>query len=54
MPVWVPKIDALAAQLPGALLFHRDAVFRQPGLPCRQLRDGNREREMKLAVAVVR
>ncbi len=37
MAVRIAKIDALAAQFPGALLFHRDSVLRQPCLPIRQL-----------------
>ena len=54
MPVWIPKLEAVAAKPPRALLFHRDSVFLQPSFPTLQLRGSDREREMKLAVAVVR
>ena len=54
VPVWIAKVEAAAAALPHALLFHRDAVFRQPSFPVRQVGGGNRERDMKLAVPVVR
>src|ERR1019366_6002622 len=54
MPVWIPKIQALAAPLPRALLSHGDPVLPQPVLPTREFRGSDREREMKLAVAVVR
>ena len=48
MPIRVPKVDALAAQLPRALFFHADATFWQPRFWA------NSEREMKLTVTVVR
>jgi hypothetical protein len=54
MPVWIAKIKALASQLPPAFLFDRDSIFRQPVFPPRQFLGTNREREMKLAIAVVR
>src|ERR1022692_1347464 len=45
MPVRIAKMQALATQLPRALLFHRAPVFRQPRFPTRQLRGGHRERQ---------
>src|SRR5437588_10272979 len=53
MAVRIPKVDALATQLPRALLFHRDSVLSQPCFPTHQLRSRNRKGDMKLAVAVV-
>jgi hypothetical protein len=54
MPVRIPKINALAAQLPRAPLFYDNSVLRQPGLPTRQLLSRNSKCDMKLAIAIVR
>jgi hypothetical protein len=54
MPVWISKIQALAAKSPSALLFDRDSVLRQPSFPNRKFRGGNGERDMKLAIAIMR
>src|SRR5579859_3101911 len=54
MPVRIPEVDALTTQLPRALLFHCDPVLFQPCFPIGQFQSRNRERNMKLAVAIVR
>lgn len=54
MPVRIAEIDALATALPRALLFHCYAILLQPCFPICQLRSWYRERDVKLAVAVMR
>ncbi len=47
VPVRIPNVDALATQLPPALLFHRGFVLFQPRFPASEFGSRHRERNMK-------
>src|ERR1041385_8960129 len=54
MAVRIPKIDAMPAPLPGALLLDGNSVCRQPLFPTCQLARRNRERDVQFAISIVR
>src|SRR6516164_672768 len=54
MAVRVTKVKAAATQFPRALLLHRDPSLLKPRLPVRQFTGWDCEREVQLAIAVVR
>src|SRR5215469_12732335 len=54
MAVGIPKVDALASQIPRAPLFDFDLVLPEPFFPSRQLGSGNRKGDVQLAISIVR
>ena len=54
MAVRIPKVYALAAQIPRALFFDSDSVLPEPCFPSRQFGSRNRKCDVQLAISIVR
>src|SRR5205823_2081362 len=54
MAIGVAKVEAPAAQFPGAFLFHGDPLLLEPGLPICQFCGWDGERQMQFSISVVR